>query len=209
MQAEAPKADQVLDRVLDDFSVPRIEERLPRQFFRDLGLKFPQQIAIACRDVGACVRRAEALGAGPFLHTSLAPPNWIEEGEYRRSKLEFALGYAGDAQVELLGPGEGTDLYARALLNTDIAFHHIGIYQTGIEQISESLEGAGYRNVVRGGLSLRPALQIDFRYFDARREHGIYLEVLDFQSFGFELPIGSVIRGYSALKKRLSAFSRA
>ncbi len=209
MDAEARTTDHVLDRVLDDFSVPRIEERLPHEFFGELGLKFPQQVAIACRDVGACVRRAEALGAGPFLHTTLAPPNWIEEGERRRCKLEFALGYVGAMQIELLGPGEGTDHYARALVNTDIAFHHVGVYQTGMKQISESLEKAGYRNVVRGGLSLRPALEIDFRYFDARHEHGIYLEVLDFQSFGFELPIGPVIRAYSALKKGLSAFSRA
>lgn len=209
MDAEALITDAILDRVLDDFSVPRIEERLPREFFRDLRLKFPQQIAIACRDVSACVRRAEALGAGPFLHATLAPPNWVEEGERRRCKIEFALGYAGDMQIELLGPGEGTDHYARALVNTDIAFHHVGIYQTGMKQISESLERAGYRNVVRGGLTLRPALEIDFRYFDGRQAHGIYLEVLDFRSFGFELPIEPAIRAYSALKKRLSAPSRA
>lgn len=209
MNTKALTTDHILDRVLDDFSIPYIEERLPRDFFYGLGLKFPQQYGIACRDIAACVRRAEALGAGPFLHATLAAPNWIEEGELRRHcKLEFALGYAGDTQIEFLGPGEGTDHYARALVDTDIAFHHVGIYQTGMERIFELLEGAGYRNVVRGGVSLRPALKIDFRYFDARQEHGIYLEVLDFQCLSFELSIEPSVRAYSALKKGLSLFSR-
>jgi len=205
MNARALNTDHVLSRVLDDFSIPHIEERLPREFFYGLGLKFPQQYGIVCRDVAACVQRAEALGAGPFLHATLAAPNWIEDGELRRDcRLEFALGYADDAQIEFLGPGEGTNHYARALVDTDVAFHHVGIYQSGMERISESLEGARYRTVVRGGVSLRPALKIDFRYFDARREHGIYLEVLDFQCLGFELSTEPVIRAYSALKRGLS-----
>lgn len=202
MNPKVLMTNHVLSRVLDDLSIPHIEERLPREFFYRLGLRFPQQYGIACRDVAACVRRAEAFGAGPFLHTKLAAPNWIEEGELRRDcRLEFALGYAGDAQIEFLGPGEGTEHYARALRDTDIAFHHVGIYQTGMNEISARLEGAGYRTVVRGGMSLRPALTIDFRYFDARQEHGIYLEILDFRCLGFELSMEPVIRAYSALKK--------
>ncbi|MDH3199868.1 MAG: VOC family protein [Myxococcales bacterium] len=209
MDAEALTTHHVLDRVLDDFSIPRIEERLPRDFFYGLGLKFPQQYAIACRDVAACVRRAEELGAGPFLHATLAAPNWIEEGELRRDcRLEFALGYAGDTQIEFLGPGEGTEHYARALVNTDVAFHHVGIYQKGMERISDSLEDAGYRTVVRGGVSLDPAFKIDFRYFDARQEHGVYFEVLDFQCLGFELSIEPIIRGHAALKRALFPFSK-
>jgi hypothetical protein len=208
MNSKVLTTNHVLSRVLDDLSVPHIEERLPRDFFYNLGLRFPQQYGIACRNVAACIRRAEALGAGPFLHATLAVPNWIEEGERRDCKLEFALGYAGDAQIEFLGPGEGTELYARALRDTDIAFHHVGIYQTGMEQISETLESTGYHTVVRGGISLRPALIIDFRYFDACQEHGIYLEILDFRCLGFELSMEPVIRAYATLKRGQSPFSR-
>lgn len=203
MNPKAFTANHVLDRVLAEFSVPHIEERLSREFFYDLGLKFPQQYGIVCRDVTDCVRRAEALGAGPFLHAHIAVPNWIEEGQHRNCKLEVALGYAGDAQIEFLGPGEGTDHYARALRNTEVAFHHVGIYQLGMEKLAAALEDAGYREVVRGGISLRPALNTDFRYFDARPEHGIYLEVLDLSLLSFELPIERLVRAYSSVKKAL------
>ncbi|MEM8609385.1 MAG: VOC family protein [Myxococcota bacterium] len=193
----------VLQNLLRDLEVPHIEERLPREFFYRQGLAFPQQYGIACRDVAACIRRAEALGAGPFLHTRTKPPNWIERGEKRDCTLEFALGYAGDAQIEFLGPGRGTEHYARALADTDIVLHHVGIYQMGMPQIAEALESSGYPTAVTGGLTMGRALKIDFRYFDARHDHGLYLEVLDFQLFGFPLSTEPVIRAQAALRRRL------
>lgn len=194
-------SNRVLDEVLKDLSLPHIEERLNRDFFYKLGLKFPGQYGIACRDVADCVRRAEELGAGPFIHAMVAAPNWVERGELiKECKLEVALGYAGDAQIEFLGPGVGTEHYARALVDTDIAFHHVGIFQRGIEALASTLSGAGFPEVVRGGVSLGKALNIDFRYFDSRAEHGVYLELLDFSSFDMELSLQPLIRTYAAAK---------
>jgi hypothetical protein len=196
--------NHVLDAVLKELSLPHIEERLSRDFFYQLGLRFPQQYGIACRDVAACVRRAEALGAGPFLHATVSAPNWIENGELIADcKLEFALGYAGDTQIEFLGPGQGTEHYARAIRDTDIAFHHVGIYQRGMEQLAASITGAGYPQVVQGGIALGNALSIDFRYFDSRADNGIYLEMLDFSCLGMQLNMEPLIRAYSKLKKAL------
>ena len=200
--------DPVLADLLEAFSLPHIEDRLSREFFYRLGLRFPQQYGIACRDVAASVRRAEALGAGPFLHVEVEPPNWMEHGERRRCRLEVALGYAGDAQIEFLGPGEGTDHYAKALIDRDIVLHHVGIYQRGLNRIAGTLESAGYPAVVRGGLRLGPALTIDFRYFGTAESHGVYVEVIDLQAFGRTLSEGAVIRGYAAVQKRLSVLAR-
>lgn len=196
-------SNRVLDAVLKDFSLPHVEERIPRDVFYRLGLRFPQQYAIAARDVAACVRRAESLGAGPFLHVTIPAPNWVERGEpLADCRLEVALGYAGDRQVEFLGPGRGTEHYARALVDAEVAFHHVGIYQNGMPDIARRLEGAGYPEVVRGGVTLGRALSFDFRYFDSRRDHGVYLEVQDFQYLGRELSIEPLLRAYAALRRR-------
>jgi len=197
-------SNQVLDAVLDDFSLPQIEERFSRDFFYQLGLKFPMQYGIACRDVAECVRRAEALGAGPFIHATVPAPNWVENGaRVGRCKLEVALGYAGDAQIEILGPGQGTEHYARALVDTDIAFHHVGIFQRGMEEHAKTLRGAGYPEVVRLGVSIGKALRIDIRYFDSRAEHGVYVELLDFSCLGREFGLGPLVRAYAAAKTAL------
>jgi hypothetical protein len=194
--------NHVLDAVLKDLSLPHIEERLSRDFFYQLGLRFPQQYGIACRDVASCVQRAEALGAGPFIYGTVAAPNWIENGELiRNCRLEVALGYAGDAQVEFLGPGRGTEHYARALVDTDIALHHVGIYQQGMETLAAAITAAGYPQVVQGGVAVGKALSIDFRYFDARPDTGLYLEVLDFNALGLPLNLEPLIRTFSAAKK--------
>ena len=197
-------SNRVLDAVLKELSLPHIEERVPRDTFYQLGLKFPQQYGIACRDVSTCVKRAEALGAGPFIHGTVAAPNWVENGELIRDcKLEVALGYAGDAQIEFLGAGRGTEHYARALVDTDIAFHHVGIYQRGMKTLAAAITAAGYPQVVQGGIQFGKALSIDFRYFDSRKDHGIYLEVLDFTALGRQLNLEPLIRAYSATIKTL------
>lgn len=202
-------SNRVLNAVLKELSVPHIEEQIPRDTFYQLGLKFPQQYGIACCDVADCVQRAEALGAGPFIHATLSPPNWIENGKpVPGCKLEVALGYAGDTQIELLGPGDGTEHYSRALIETDIALHHVGIYQQGMEQLAASITAAGYPEVVRGGISIGSGLSIDFRYFDSRHDHGIYLEILDFSVMGLELNLEPLIRGYAAAKSAVRRLAR-
>jgi len=195
-------SNRVLDAVLKEFDLPHVEERIPRDVFYELGLKFPQQYAIAARDVASCVRRAEALGAGPFLHGTIPAPNWTEHGKLIKDcKLELALGYAGDRQVEFLGPGHGTEHYTRALEDRDVAFHHVGIYQNGMPTIAPRLEAAGYPEVVRGGVSFGKALSFDFRYFDSRPDFGIYLEIQDFSYFNRELNIAPFLHLYAKLKK--------
>ncbi len=197
-------SNRVLDAVLKEFALPHVEEQVSRDVFYQLGLKFPQQYAIAARDVASCVRRAEALGAGPFVHGTIPAPNWVERGELIKDcKLEVALGYAGDRQVEFLGPGRGTEHYTRALVDTDIAFHHVGIYQNGMTQLAKNITDAGYPEVVRGGVSFGKALSFDFRYFDSRADLGIYLEVQDFSYFGRALSIEPFLRTYAKLKSPL------
>jgi hypothetical protein len=176
--------------VLDELSLPRIEERFSRDFFYQLGLRFPQQYGVACRDVAGCVKRAKSAGAGPFLHMTVPAPNWIERGErIRGCRIEVALGYAGDTQIEFLGPGRGTAHYAEALRETDIAWHHVGIYQRGMKRLAQSVQNAGYPEVVRGGISLGRLLTIDFRYFDSRPDHGVYLEIIDFGWLAELIPV--------------------
>lgn len=197
-------SNRILDDLLKEFSLPHVEERIPREVFYQLGLKFPQQYAIAARDVRSCVKRAEAVGAGPFLVATIPAPNWIERGQLIKDcKIELALGYAGDRQVEFLGPGEGTQHYAAALEDTDVAFHHVGIYQKGMETIAPTLESRGYPEVVRGGVTIGSALSFDFRYFDSRHDYGLYLEIQDFRALGRELSTAPVIHAYAQIRRRL------
>jgi hypothetical protein len=91
--------------VLTAYGLPAFEGILDGDFRKRFGLNNAGQYVIACRDIRAECRKAEALGAGPFWINKIPAPNWIEGGERRRCKLEYALGYFGDEQLEFLGPG--------------------------------------------------------------------------------------------------------
>ena len=128
----------LLSRVLERFDVPTLASRLPSRFRDTYGLAVPQQYGIACRDVRRCCAIAESLGAGPFLVARIPATGWQERGELRRCTLEVGLGYAGNTQVEFLGPGRGTDFYSSVLDGAEARLHHAGIYQRGVGRIGRS-----------------------------------------------------------------------
>ena len=67
--------------------------------------------------------------------------------------------------------------------------------------LQNSITAAGYPQVVQGGVAFGKALSIDFRYFDAGPDTGLYLEVLDFNALGLPLNLEPLIRTFSAAKK--------
>jgi hypothetical protein len=198
----------LLSRVLERFDVPTLASRLPSRFRDTYGLAVPQQYGIACRDVRRCCAVAESLGAGPFLVARIPATGWQERGEPRRCTLEVGLGYAGDTQVEFLGPGRGTDFYTAMLDGAEARLHHAGIYQPGVGRIGAQLVAAGYPEAVRGGLALGRGLSFDYRYYDTRAELGIYLEILDFTGLGRPLSMEPAVRAGAAALRTKRRFAR-
>lgn len=197
----------LLSRVLDRFEVPNLASQLPSRFRETYGLVVPQQYGIACRDVQRCCAIAESLGAGPFLMARIPAAGWHERGQPRRCTLELGLGYAGDTQVEFLGPGRGTDFYSSVLDGAETRLHHAGIYQPGVARIGAQLIADRYPEAARGGVSLGRGLSFDYRYYDTRAELGIYLEILDFTWLGRPLSIEPAVRTAAAalrIRRRLA-----
>jgi hypothetical protein len=103
----------------------------------------------------------------------------------------MSLGYVEHQQVELLGPGEITDLYTQKIpADGSFALHHVGIAQPGMSRIKRALADAGYPPVVEIGMRIGPLYSVDVAYFDTRDELGFYVEILDFMAFGKPAPLG-------------------
>ncbi len=193
-------------RALAALSLPSFDEVLPAAFRRDFGLDPATQLGVACRKVSRAVADAESVGGGPFLRARISPPNWTERGVRRLARLDFALGYCDDVQLEFLGPGKGTRFYADPLGDADTILHHVGVYQHGLVALAERLERAGYATVVSGGVRLGPLARFHFRYFDTRAALGVYLEILDFAWLGDRaVPIRSLIGHAARLRLRSGA----
>lgn len=192
-----------MHRALEGLALPPLEEVLPERVRRELGLGRPGQFGVAVRDVGEEIAHAEGRGGGPFLRARLSPPRWREHGVRARPTLDFALGYCGDAQLELLGPGRGTRFYADALGERDAVLHHVGIYQRGLATLTRRFEAAGFPTVVSGGLDLGPLARFVFAYFDTRAALGFYVEILDFAWLGERpVPVRPLVERCARLQRR-------
>ena len=163
---------------------------IPPAFRKRFQLSEPTQYGIVCLDVAAGIRRLEALGAGPFLHARVRPPGWTERGERKSVLTDMALGYVDHQQIELLGPGENTNLYTEKIpADGSFALHHVGIAQLGMDRVKPALADAGFPPVVELGMRIGPLYSVAVTYFDARDELGFYLEILEFTMFGRHAPL--------------------
>ena len=190
--------------VLRAYSLPGFGEILDSAFRERFGLNQAGQYGVACRDVRARYQEAEKLGAGPFLPSTIPAPNWIENGELRRCRLDIALGYIGDAQLEFLGPGEGTRFYSDALQGRGHVLHHVGVFQNNSRVLEKRLNGAGFNTVVDGGVGLGNSFGFRFKYIDTRNAIGCYLELLDFYLFDRAISIEQTVKVLAGLRKRIT-----
>lgn len=182
-----PAKREVLDAL---GGIPDLDDLVPADFLRRFDLARPSQYGIVCQDVRAGIDRLEALGAGPFLYAETHPPGWTEYGERKKVFAQMALGYVEHQQIELLGPGENTNLYKEKIpADGCFALHHVGIAQLGMSRVKPALTDAGYPPVVEIGLRIGPLYSVDVAYFDTRDELGFYLEILEFEMLGRHAPL--------------------
>lgn len=190
------------DSLLSFYNLPPFGEVLTDSFRHRFGLESASQYGIACTNVKSECERAKTLGAGNFITANIPAPNWIENGSKRKCKLEFALGYAGEQQIEFLGPGKGTGFYREELKGQDHTLHHVGIYQNNSDDLERRLNSNGFPTVIDGGIKLSKVMGFRFKYFDTRDEIGCYLEILDFYLLGRPLSIEKLIQSYSAFRPK-------
>jgi hypothetical protein len=120
----------------------------------------------------------------------MRPPGWTERGERKSVLAQMSLGYVDHQQIELLGPGQNTNLYTEKIpTDGSFALHHVGIAQLGMGRAKPALADAGYPVVVEIGMRIGPIYSVDVAYFDTRDELGFYLEILEFTAFGRHAPL--------------------
>jgi len=190
--------------------VPDLASLIPAAFRERFHLAEPAQYGMVCRDVADRVAALEALGAGPFVHATTRPPGWTEHGVPRMVRAEVALGYCAGQQIELLGPGENTDLYTEKIPpDGSIALHHVGIAQLGLDESVRAFEAAGFENRVAMHFAIGPLYSIDVRYYDTRDELGFYVELIEFRTFGRHTPFTErMISRLARIQRRFASAGR-
>jgi hypothetical protein len=168
-------------------------ELIPAGFLARFGLSPPSQYGMVCADVSAEVARLELLGTTDFFHAHMEAPGWTEfrektTVEKTKVKVEMALGYSDDEQIELLGPGVNTSFYMETIPpDGSLTLHHVCCNQNNIEELKQMLPAAGFPLYVCGGVNIG-LLSTYFAYFDTRDELGFFLEIAQYRLLGGHRP---------------------
>lgn len=181
-----------------------LDQLVDPEFLQRFSLSVPGQYGMVCADVAAEIEALEALGATPFVHANMEAPGWNEQGEKKKVKVEMAMGYTGDEQIELLGPGQNTDFYRDAIpADGGLTLHHVCCMENNIEELKRSLPDAGYPLYLEGGINLG-VISTRFAYFDTRTELGFWLEIAQYRMLGRHRPPSEpLITRLAKLQRRL------
>lgn len=138
-----------------------------------------EQVAWVCRDLDVAMARFGALWGVPRWYE--ARDAYFEELEYRgvasRSRQHVALAYAGDTQLELIQPLDGSPpgIWGEALERTEaeIVVHHVGVIVDDLAAATAPFADRGCAVVERGRLG-----GLRFAYVDTTPELGLITELI-------------------------------
>ncbi len=180
-------------------------ELVPLDFLSRFSLSLPAQYGMVCADVGAQRECLEAMGATPFFHAQMDAPGWTEAGEKKKVRVDMAMGYTEQEQIELLGPGENTRFYTDAIPDDGaLTLHHVCCNQNDLGRLKQELPRAGFPLYLEGGIHVG-LLSTHFAYFDTRDQLGFWLEIAQYRLLGrHRPPTEAFISRLARLQRRLA-----
>jgi hypothetical protein len=137
------------------------------------------QSAYIVSDLHSAMRRwHETHGAGPCLfseHVTLGPDCFTYRDTPGSVRFDLALCHFGQFQLELIAPCDDAPSAFRDVYRAgEEGFHHLATIAAAFDTSVAHYKTRGY-DVVQSG----NAMGVRFCYFDARRDFGCMIEVID------------------------------
>src|SRR5271156_2224625 len=99
---------------------------LARDFRTKHGLPLPDQVAFIGPSIGAAIDALAPHGIGPFALSKSKPVLWRERGTDKNIEISMGLSVNDGLELEIFGPGKGTDFYSSAGDPAGrLAVHHV------------------------------------------------------------------------------------
>lgn len=175
--------DSLIPEYRDKFSLPEI-----------------YQLGLVVEDVEEAALYLEERGVDPFFIASGSPALWLEKRERRSFKGKLGRSYYHGVELELLEPGEGSDIYKRSLdPEGRIVVQHLAFWVDDVDVWAKKLVDASIRVLIRGVNKLGP-METQFVYMDTEKTTGIIIEFISRKFFGLDWwpldPVFKVVARY-------------
>ena len=140
------------------------------------------QVALVVKDIEKTVEDYwKILGIGPWNIFPWEAPTVFDRkyyGKPTQAKEKIALAQVGAVQLELVQSVEGNSIYQDFLTEHGEGLHHVAICVDDLDAARAEFLRRGFESIQGGPI---PGLNRDgsFEYFDARRDFGTVIELLD------------------------------
>jgi hypothetical protein len=149
------------------------------------------EVCYVTRDMEAIAARwAQHANAGPFYVMPSPPMTMQSEGKTIQGTIMAALGFSGTTLIEFIQPGPDTPAIFRDVLdrNGDGAVHHI---MSNIQPIAPSDYDDMLARYERDGLENVLSFEVPNQgrncFFDARKQMGVFIELLEVPEAAYEM----------------------
>jgi len=134
------------------------------------------QIGILTDDLDRAVKDwIERLGVGPWLVFRNVALDGVYRGAPTQVKMDVALGYRGDTQIEFIQITNGAASPYRGPDGAPLmGLHHIAWLVDDLDAASHDMEAAG---LVRVFFAQRPAIRV--AYFEDAAQNGMLYEIIE------------------------------
>jgi methylmalonyl-CoA/ethylmalonyl-CoA epimerase len=143
-----------------------------------LGSTTLAQVALVVRDIEASAKRyAEILGMPVPQVITLAPGlevNQTFQGQPSDARAKLAFFELGQVQLELIEPMGGESTWQEVLDRKGEGLHHIAFWVEGMQKSVDFLKAHEIPMIQRGDMG-----EGQFAYFDAEKQLGLVLELLE------------------------------
>lgn len=177
--------ETLISEYRDKFSLPKI-----------------YQLGLVVEDVEAAALYLEEQGIDTFFIAAGSPALWLEKGEKRSFRGKLGRSYHHGVELELIEPGEGSDIYKRCLdPEGRIVVQHLAFYVDDVDAWAKKLGDASIKVLIRGVNKLGP-MDTQFVYMDTEKTIGIIIEFISRKFFGLDWwPLDPVFKVVARFQK--------
>ena len=139
------------------------------------------QVCLVVEDLKKAMDNFLSLGVGPFSVVTVDTkemPGVTYRGKPANYKVQAAMAPIGSWSLELLEHQRGDSVYKDFLDEHGEGLHHLAICVDNLDAARAEFHRRGFESIQGGPI---PGINRDgwFEYFDARRDFGILIELLD------------------------------
>ncbi len=188
--------------ILESGDLKKGVDEIAKDFRAKYNLSDVHQLGLVVPDVEAAAKELEEKGIGPFFIGAGRPEPWIERGGLKKFKGKLGIAYHEGFELELLGPGEGSDIYRHKLdPEGRIVVHHLGFLVKDVDEWRNRFEADGLKTWVYGRINIGP-LKVGFAYMDTVEAAGTIIEFISYRLLGLNLaPAPGLIHLLGRLQK--------